>query len=153
MPPVEQLWLQYLRRFAFAERLLWRIEHWYRFAKQRLHWTQPQLGMTQAGERWSDLMPLLTWQLWLARQACIDAPLPWQSAQDRLSPGRVAQAFPVILAAIGTPAQAPKPRGKSPGRQPGHQPSPRPRYPTVKKYASKRKKPEKSPKQSEPVAV
>jgi hypothetical protein len=119
MPPVEQLWLQYLRRFAFAERLLWRIEHWYRFAKQRLHWTQAQLGTTQAGERWSDLMPLLSWQLWLARQACIDAPLPWQSAQDKLSPGRVAQAFPVILAAMGTPAQAPKPRGKSPGRAQG----------------------------------
>jgi hypothetical protein len=98
-------------------------------------------------------MPLLSWQLWLARQACIDAPLPWQSAQDKLSPGRVAQAFSVILAAIGTPAQAPKPRGKSPGRQPGHQPSARPRYPTVKKYASKRKKTEKSPNQSEPIAV
>jgi hypothetical protein len=145
MPPVEQLWLKYLRRFA--------IEHWYRFAKQRLHWTLPQLGTTQAGERWSDLMPLLTWQLWLARQACIDSPLPWQSPQDKLSPGRVAQAFPVILAAIGTPAQAPKPRGKSPGRAQGHQPSPRPRYPTVKKHASKRKQSEKSPKQSEPIAV
>lgn len=145
MPPVEQLWLKYLRRFA--------IEHWYRFAKQRLHWTLPQLGTTQAGERWSDLMPLLTWQLWLARQACIDSPLPWQSPQDKLSPGRVAQAFPVILAAIGTPAQAPKPRGKSPGRAQGHQPSPRLRYPTVKKHASKRKKSEKSPKQSEPIAV
>jgi len=43
--------------------------------KQRLHWTQPQLSSTQAAERWSDLMPLLTWQLWLAREACIDAPL------------------------------------------------------------------------------
>ncbi|MFM7449774.1 MAG: hypothetical protein ACKO24_14415 [Leptolyngbyaceae cyanobacterium] len=50
-------------------------------------------------------------------------PLPWQSPQDKLSPGRVAQAFPVILAAIGTPAQAPKPRGKSPGRVQGQQPS------------------------------
>jgi hypothetical protein len=98
-------------------------------------------------------MPLLTWQLWLARQACIDSPLPWQSPQDQLSPGRVAQAFPVILAAIGTPAQVPKPRGKSPGRAQGHQPSPRPRYPTVKKHASKRKKSKKSPKQSEPIAV
>jgi len=53
-------------------------------------------------------MPLLTWQLWLARVACIDSPLPWQSNQDTLSPGRVAQAFPLILAAIGTPAQPPK---------------------------------------------
>lgn len=145
MPMLEKIWLKYLRRFA--------LEHWYRFAKQRLHWTQPQLGTTRAAERWSALMPLLTWQLWLARLACIDSPLPWQSAQDILSPGRVAQAFPVILAAIGTPAQPPKPRGKSPGRQPGQQQPPRPRYPTVKKRASKRKKSEESPKQSEPIAV
>jgi hypothetical protein len=69
-------------------------------------------------------MPLLTWQLWLARAACIDSPLPWQSTQDTLSPGRVAQAFPLILAAIGTPAQPPKTRGKSPGRAQGHQPPP-----------------------------
>ncbi len=30
------VWPQYLRRFA--------IDHWYRFAKQRLHWTLPQLS-------------------------------------------------------------------------------------------------------------
>ena len=44
---------QYLRRFA--------IDHWYRFAKQRLHWTLPKLGTREQCERWSDLMPLLTW--------------------------------------------------------------------------------------------
>jgi hypothetical protein len=133
---IDELWHKYLRRFA--------LEHWYRFAKQRLHWTQPQLSSTQAAERWSDLMPLLTWQLWLARVACIDSPLPWQPTQDKLSPGRVAQAFPLILAAIGTPAEPPKTRGKSPGRIPGHQPSPRPTYPTVKKRASKKPKTEES---------
>ena len=136
MPTLDELWHKYLRRFA--------LEHWYRFAKQRLHWTQPQLSSTQAVERWSDLMPLLTWQLWLARVACIDSPLPWQSTQDKLSPGRVAQAFPLILAAIGTPAEPPKTRGKSPGRTPGHQPPPRPTYPTVKKRASKKAKTQES---------
>jgi DDE superfamily endonuclease len=145
MPPLEHLWLKYLRRFA--------IEHWYRFAKQRLYWTHPQLSSTQAIERWSDLMPLLSWQLWLARAECIDARLPWQSAQDNLSPGRVAQAFGSILAAIGTPAQPPKPRGKSPGRATGHQPPPRPRYPTVKKRVSKRKKSEKSLSPPSPTAA
>ncbi len=68
MPALEDLWHKYLRRFT--------LEHWYRFAKQRLYWTQPQLGSTQAAERWSHLMPLLTWQLWLAGVACIDSPLP-----------------------------------------------------------------------------
>lgn len=138
MPPLQMLWRLYLRRFA--------LEHWYRFAKQRLHWTQPQLSSRQALERWSLLMVLMTWQLWLARDECMDAPLPWQSPQDKLAPGRIAQGFASILAVIGTPAKAPKPRGKSPGRATGHCPFPRPHYPTVKKRARKRKQAEKLPK-------
>jgi hypothetical protein len=67
---------------------------------------------------------------------CIDSPLP------SLSPGRVAQAFAAILAAIGTPARVPKPRGKSPGRAKGQSQPPRTPYPTVKKRVSKRKKSE-----------
>ncbi|WP_373529386.1 NF041680 family putative transposase [Nostoc sp.] len=145
MPVLEDLWHKYLRRFA--------LEHWYRFAKQRLYWTQPQLSSTRAAERWSDLMPLLTWQLWFARVACIDSPLPWQSTQDKLSPGRVAQAFPLILATIGTPAQPPKTRGKSPGRAQGHQPPSRKRYPTVKKHASKKPKTEESLKNADLTAA
>jgi hypothetical protein len=132
LPPLATLWLNYLRRFA--------VEHWYRFAKQRLYWTHPQFSSLSASESWSHLMPLLSWQLWLARADCDDQPLPWQSPQATLSPGRVAQAFASILAAIGTPAVAPKPRGKSPGRVKGDKPTPRPRYPTVKKRVSKRKK-------------
>lgn len=137
MPKLDSIWMLYLRRFA--------LEHWYRFAKQRLFWTQPQLSSTQASERWSTLMPLLSWQLWFAREECMDAPLPWQSAQDKLAPGRVATAFASILAAIGTPAQAPKGRGKSPGRALGDKPVPRPQYPTVKKQAARRKKTEEIP--------
>lgn len=145
MPPLDTLWLVYLRRFA--------LEHWYRFAKQRLYWTQPQLSSVRASERWSSLMPLLTWQLWLARTECSDHPLPWQSPQEALAPGRVAQAFASILAAIGTPAAAPKPRGKSPGRAKGEHPPARPQYPTVKKRTSKRKKTGQSPNDAEPTAA
>ncbi|QZZ23538.1 hypothetical protein J5X98_13235 [Leptothermofonsia sichuanensis E412] len=137
MPELDSIWVLYLRRFA--------LEHWYRFAKQRLFWTQPQFSSTQASERWSTLMPLLSWQLWFAREECVDAPLPWQSAQDKLAPGRVATAFASILAAIGTPTQAPKRRGKSPGRAVGDKPAPRPQYPTVKKRAARRKKTEEIP--------
>jgi hypothetical protein len=39
-----------------------RVDHWYRFLKQRLHWTLPQLSTPQQSERWSDLMPILTWE-------------------------------------------------------------------------------------------
>ncbi|WP_243713968.1 hypothetical protein [Nostoc sp. 106C] len=44
-----------------------------------------------------------------------DNPLPWQKKQSQLTPGRVAQAMSGVFATIGTPAIAPKPRGKSPG--------------------------------------
>ena len=134
-PALEWLWPQYLRRFG--------IEHWYRFAKQRLYWTLPQLCDNSACERWSDLMVMMSWQLWFARIDCVDSPLPWQSAQQTLSPGRVAQAFPAIIAAIGTPAQPPKTRGKSLGRRKGQSQAPRIRYPTVKKRVSKPKKSKK----------
>jgi len=32
-PKLDEIWQKYLRRFA--------IEHWYRFVRQRLHWTVP----------------------------------------------------------------------------------------------------------------
>ena len=82
MPPVEEVWRLYLRRFT--------IDHWYRFLKQRLHWTVPKLSTPKQCERWSDLMPLMTWELWLARDIVTDNPLPWQKSLDNLTPGRVA---------------------------------------------------------------
>ena len=58
-------------------------------------------------------MPMMSWQLWLARDEVKDYPLPWQSAADSLSPEQTAQAFAVILVVIGTPAKPPKLREKS----------------------------------------
>jgi hypothetical protein len=86
-------------------------------------------------------MPLLSWQLWLARDFGADRPLPWQKSQTRLTPGRVAQSMAALLTQLGTPAQAPKPRGKSPGWTQGQPRTPRVRAPIVKKRYSKRKKP------------
>jgi hypothetical protein len=131
-PSLNTVWQDYLRRFA--------IDHWYRFAKQRLHWTLPQLSTPEQSERWSDLMPLLTWQLWLARAEVKDSPLPWQKASSDLSPGRTANAFAPVLVVVGTPAPAPKPRGKSPGWTAGQPRSRRIRYPTVKKRFTKPKR-------------
>lgn len=67
--PLEKVWSQYARRFG--------VDHWYRFAKQRLHWTKPSLSTPVQCERWSDLMPLMTWQLWLAKDLVADYHLPW----------------------------------------------------------------------------
>ena len=129
VPDLTQLWQQYLRRFA--------IDHWYRFCKQRLHWTLPHLATPEQAQRWSDLMPLLSWQLWLARTAVSDSPLPWQKSATGLSPGRVANSFAQVLAMIHTPAVAPKPRGKSPGWTPGRVRQRRIRCPIVKKGVAK----------------
>lgn len=132
LPPLDEVWLFYLRRFG--------IDHWYRFAKQRLHWTLPQLSTPKQCERWSDLMPLMTWELWLARDIVSDSPLPWQKRQTKLTPGRVSQALGGVLALIGTPAQPPKPRGKSPGWPTGQPRQRRTRYPVVKKGTKSLKK-------------
>lgn len=115
MPPLSEVWRLYLRRFT--------VDHWYRFLKQRLHWTLPKLSTPKQcvgeaspkGLRWSDLMPMIAWELWLARDIVADNPLPWQKSMDKLTPGRVAQVMGIILEGIGTPARSPKPRGKSPG--------------------------------------
>ena len=51
---LSQLWRKYLRRFS--------LEHWYRFAKQRLFWTKPKLSSNQACEIWGDLITIMSWQ-------------------------------------------------------------------------------------------
>jgi len=122
--PPEGWWGQYAQRYP--------IDHWYRFAKGRLHWTLPMLATPAQGERWSALMPLITWQLWLARSWVSDKPLPWQKPQEKLSPGRTCQGLSAILARIGTPAQAPKPRGKAPGWPKGRERKKRARYELVR---------------------
>ena len=125
-PPEPTTWWQrYLRRYA--------VDHWYRFAKQRLHWTLPMVSTPEQGERWSDLMPFMTWELWLARPLGIDKPLPWQKKQAELTPGRVCQGLSDIFAQIGTPASAPKPRGNAPGWTKGRPRKPRQRFEVVKK--------------------
>jgi hypothetical protein len=132
MSALDQVWRLYLRRFA--------VDHWYRFLKQRLHWTAPKFATPQQCERWSDLMPMITWELWLARDIVHDNPLPWQKSIDTFTPGRVAQSMGGVLARIGTPANPPKPRGKSPGWKTGQPRQRRNRCPIVKKGTSRPRK-------------
>jgi hypothetical protein len=87
-------------------------------------------------------MPLMSWQLWLAKDIVAETRLPWQSATINLSPGRVAQSMFSVLGEIGTPARSPKPRGKSPGWIKRNART-KPPHPTVKNRASR---PKKSPK-------
>jgi DDE superfamily endonuclease len=128
---LKDIWSQYARRFG--------VDHWYRFAKQRLHWTLPSLSTPVQSERWSNLMPLMTWQLWIAKDLVKDNHLPWQSPSQNLTPGRVAQSILPLLIEMGTPATSPKPRGKSPGWKTGQKRNKRKTYPIAKKSHSRAK--------------
>lgn len=97
----------------------WPIEPSIRFRKQQLQWTLPRFQDAQACDRWTALVDLALWQLFLARHLVRDHPLPWQKAQSALTPTRVLRGFGSLFAQIGTPTRPPKTRGKSPGWPPG----------------------------------
>ena len=78
-------------------------------------------------------MPMLTWQIWLARPLITDHPLPWQKPQRHPTPHRVLQGMGALLTQIATPTRRPKPRGKSPGWPKGRPREPVPRYKVIKK--------------------
>lgn len=135
--PLAACWRYYLRRYC--------IEHWYRFIKQNLHWKLPALSTPAQSQLWSLLIVLASWFIFLAREVVKDQPKPWQKPQTNLTPGRVQQSIAPLLASIGTPAAAPKPRGKSPGWQKGRSREKRTTYPLVKKHPRNVKKRPKKP--------
>jgi hypothetical protein len=130
-PDLAVLWRAYVHRFD--------LEHTYRFCKQVLNWTTPRVRHPDQADRWTWLVLLAYTQLRLARRAIADVHLPWERpqrpARRALTPARVRQAFPQLLAALGTPANPPKPCGRSPGRPRGARAGPAPRYPALKKAA------------------
>ena len=85
-------------------------------------------------------MPVLTWELWLARDLVAQHHLPWQKPLSHLTPGRVAESIASLLPEIGTPAVSPKLRGKSPGWPVGNKRTTKIRYPVVKKGKTPHKK-------------
>jgi hypothetical protein len=127
-------WRAYIRRFD--------LEHSVRFAKQTLGWTTPRPRTPEQADRWTWLVLASYTQLRLAREIACDQRLPWERPrpQPRLSPLRVRRGFPRLLAALGSPATAPKPAGRSPGRPKGSRSGPATRYPAIKKPATKPRK-------------
>jgi DDE superfamily endonuclease len=119
------LWRWYRRRFT--------IEHGFRFCKHDLGWTTIRPRQPQAADRWTCLLAAGLCQLWLARHLVADQQLPWEAPLHpaRLTPGRVRRAFAALLVDVGSPARAPKMRGKSPGRLPNAPLHAREHYPVV----------------------
>jgi hypothetical protein len=127
-------WRAYIRRFD--------LEHTIRFCKQALGWTTPRPRHPEQADRWTWLVLASYTQLRLAREAACDQRLPWERPRPpgRLSPYRVRRGFPRLLCALGSPAAAPKPAGRSPGRPKGRCCGPAMRYPAIKKPAKKASK-------------
>ena len=131
-------WEAYERRYD--------VEHFFRFGKQRLLMTDYQTPEVQYEENWWQIVQLAYVQLWLARYLAEAMPRPWerylpqfqtQTKNQEASSSMVQRDFGRIIQEIGTPAKAPKPRGKSPGRTSGHRQKPRKREKVIKKSVSK----------------
>lgn len=109
------------------------LEHFFRFAKQKLLLDRFQTAEVQWEERWWHLIHLAYAQLWLARPLVGDLPRPWERylpnrQQRAISPTMAQRDFGRIVRRLGTPARPPKPRGYSPGRAKGKRFRRRQRY-------------------------
>lgn len=111
----------------------WPIEPSIRFRKQALSWLLPRFQKSDTCDRWTALVDLAFWQLFLARPLVQDKPLPWQKAQTRLTPYRVKQGLASLFRQFGTPAAPPQTRGKSPGWALGRSRSRPERFKAVKR--------------------
>ena len=123
--PLEQVRTWYRKRFS--------QEHGYRFLKQDLLWTQAHLRTPEQVERWSWIVACACNQLLVAKQLGQAVLRPWESTQRAATPRQVRRVMPSILLQLGTPAEPPKPRGKSPGWPKGRVRIPAPLFPVVRK--------------------
>jgi len=134
-PPDEQSMVDLWRAYQYR----WPVEPSIRFRKQYLYWTLPRFQDAQRCDRWTMLVSITQWQLFLARELVVDNPLPWQPAQEELTPERVLQGLGGLFQQIGTPALPPKARGKSPGWPKGRSRTRLERHRVVKKTKKKPK--------------
>lgn len=132
----ETIWRSYPYR--------WAIEPGTRFRKQTLNWTLPHFQTPEAGDRWSYLVCVAFWQLYLARPLVQDWALPWQPKQTRLTPARVQQGMADLFEQIGRPTRPPQPRGKSPGWPKGKPRQRRQRCQVIKKTTQRPKSAQKA---------
>ena len=119
------------------------LEHSFRFQKQNLLLTAFETSEIEHEQSWVQFVMLAYVQLWAAHVLAVALPRPWESSihtdsATRISPSKVRQDWNRIISQLGTPAAAPKPRGKSSGRQLGQTQTPRPRLPVIKKSKSRK---------------
>lgn len=115
-----------------------RLEHFFRFGKQKLLLNAFQTAETEREESWWHIVHLAYLMLWMAQPLTQHLPRPWEChlpehKQKIIGPANVQRDFTRLISQFGSPAKTPKPRGKSPGRKKGFQLPPRERHPLVYK--------------------
>ncbi len=142
--PPDPLWIGYDGPSHVAVGTIWEwynarqtIEPAFRFRKQHLFWTTPQFQESQRCDRWTLLVDIAYWMVWLARHLVQDCPLPWQKSLATLTPGRILRGMVALFTQIGTPTCEPQTRGNSPGWTTGRQRT-RPRRYSVVRRGKKR---------------
>jgi hypothetical protein len=138
-PPHQEPGDQRLQDLWYGYQHRWPVEPSIRFRKQYLYWTLPRFQTPERCDRWTMLVSIAQWELFLARDGVRDNPLPWQPAQEKLTPERVLQSLGCLFGQIGTPAAPPQTRGKSPGWLQGRQRTRPERHKVVKKTKKKAK--------------
>jgi hypothetical protein len=132
LPPLDQLAVIYLRRFA--------IEHGFRFDKQDLLWTATRLRTPEEVQRWTDIVSSVHNLLGIARSEASGLWRPWEPRGRSATLRQVRRALGRIYVDLAAPVPAPQPRGYSPGRASGTRPAPAPRYPVIRKSENRPKK-------------
>jgi hypothetical protein len=118
----------------------WSIEPSIEFRKQQLHWTLPRLQDPERCDRWTTLVSLAQWELYLARELVADRALPWQRRQENKTPGRVRAGLAALFLGMGSPTAAPQTRGKAPGWAAGRRRERPERHPVIRKRPKQRPK-------------
>ncbi len=114
------------------------IEHFFRFAKQRLLMNSFQTPKTPREENWWQITHLAYLMLWMALPLVQHHPRPWERnlpkhKKEVITPSLVQRDFSRLISQFETPAKLPKPRGKSPGRTKGTKITRLERHPVVYK--------------------
>ena len=115
-----------------------RLEHFFRFGKQKLLLNAYQTPETEREENWWRVVHLAYLMLWMALPLTQHLPRPWERnlpehKRKIITPAIVQRDFSRLISQFGSPAKDPKPRGKSPGRKKGFHLPPRGRHPVVYK--------------------
>lgn len=115
-----------------------RLEHFFRFGKQKLLLSAFQTAETEREENWWRIVHLAYLMLWMAQPLTQHLPRPWERnlpehKKGIIGPANVQRDFPRLISQFGSPTKQLKPRGKSPGRQEGFQLPRRERHSVVYK--------------------